>query len=109
MNVQEAIDALPTSVEGLVEYLTLNGYTGVPEDAHRCPLANYFKMTTGNGHVYVDEHYVIDESPWYKALEHWNNEDPFPDIDPEKYVSTEAMNEFIVAFDRGEYPTLEIS
>ena len=108
MNVQEAIDALPTSVEGLVEYLTLNGYSGVPEDPHHCPLANYFKMVTGNSYISIIDYHVSDESEWYKALAEWNNEDPFPDIDPEKYVSTEAMNEFIVAFDKGEYPALEM-
>lgn len=108
MNVQEAIDALPTTVEGLVEYLTLNGYTGVPEDPGLCPLANYLKMTTGSGHVYVNEHYVIDESTWYKALEEWNREDLFPDVSDDRYESTEAMALFITAFDKGEYPALEM-
>lgn len=98
MNMQEAIDALPTSVEGLVEYLTLNGYTGVPEDPQLCPLANYFKMVTGHD-VSVTDFFVEDDSLFGQLGE--NTRDT-------RFNATEAITEFVVAFDHGEYPALEM-
>lgn len=89
---QIAFDKLAqfTTANEVAEYLGYAGAQGVRGDWNNCPIANFMKNQTGRD-MCATENRVWD----------------YYDVNV-RFASTDAMEDFVVRFDEGEFSSLEI-
>jgi hypothetical protein len=87
--IQEYLDSLPKSEEGLLSFLKEKGMKGLPIDPGCCPLARLFRIQGYT--VLVDPDTILD-------MNDYNN--------PQLYKLSEGQGSFVVNFDCKKYPEL---
>jgi hypothetical protein len=90
--IQEALDALPDTPGAIADLLVERGIKGKRDNEWECPAARYVKEaakpTAPNADVTVVTEIAVDGETW-----------EIPD----------ALNLFIDAFDKGEFPDLDVN
>lgn len=94
LSLEQALADLPDTAEGIAAYLIEKECRGTREDGTCCPLANYLGRISGFTGPFVDTSYVraaLDGDRWGHMAD-----------------TPEHIRQFVLGFDRGEWPELDI-
>lgn len=94
LSLEQALAELPDTADGIAAYLTEQDCRGKRENGNCCPLANYLARNSQFRDPFVDTSYVrarLDGDRWGHMVD-----------------TPEHIREFVLGFDRGKWPDLDI-
>lgn len=81
----------------VADYLKSKGIKGKADTASSCPIANYLSKS-----ISCDDHYVEVQTDEIWLMDRGNNRSP------KDYFIGPASSEFVINFDSGDYPDLNV-